>query len=64
MPKFKVTYEHEIVRTYEVTIEADSVEDAQNKVDYLEFDTDEEELVDEEGLRINVTDIEEVEEGK
>ncbi|AUO79481.1 hypothetical protein BSP10_078 [Bacillus phage BSP10] len=64
MPKFEVTYEHEIVRTYKVTVEADSIEDAQNKVDYLEFDTSDEELVDEEGLRINVTDIEEVEEGE
>ncbi|UPI12688.1 hypothetical protein [Bacillus phage SBSphiJ4] len=64
MPKFEVTYEHEIVRTYRVTIEADSIEDAQNKVEYLEFDIDDEVLVDEEGLRINVTDIEEVKEGE
>ncbi|UPI12183.1 hypothetical protein [Bacillus phage SBSphiJ6] len=64
MPKFEVTYEHEIVRTYRITIEADSIEDAQNKVEYLEFDIDDEVLVDEEGLRINVTDIEEVKEGE
>lgn len=64
MPKFEVTYGHEIVRTYRITIEADSIEDAQNKVEYLEFDIDDEVLVDEEGLRINVTDIEEVKEGE
>ncbi|AYJ75408.1 hypothetical protein BSP21_073 [Bacillus phage BSP21] len=64
MPKFEVTYEHEVVRTYRITIKADSIADAQNKVKYLEFDIDDEVLVDEEGLRINVTDIEEVKEGE
>lgn len=56
--KFKVTYEHEIVITYEGFIEADSEEEAREKVH--ECDLEEEQEINYQGMEIRIKEIEEV----
>jgi thioester reductase-like protein len=61
MAKFKVTYEHEVVITYEAIVEADSEQEARAK---LEEDMDfiSEEEIDHQGVSVTVTDVEEYDE--
>lgn len=54
--KFKVTYEHEVVITYEAIVEADSEEDAKIKISDGAIVSEEE--TDHQGMVIRIKDIE------
>lgn len=54
--KYKVTYDHEVVITYEAIVEADSVEEAKEKIENGDFISEEE--VDSQGMWIKVKDVE------
>lgn len=55
--KFKVTYEHEVVITYDAIVEADSEEEAKEKLKEGYFESEEE--IDYQGMYIRVKDVEE-----
>lgn len=58
--KFKVTYIHTVEHTYEAIVEADSMEEAKRKLeDDMDFINEDE--VGYQGLKVNVTDVEECE---
>ncbi|AXH71220.1 hypothetical protein BSP38_178 [Bacillus phage BSP38] len=61
MPKFKVTCEHEVIKMYRVTVDADSLEEAVRLVEYGDYDSSNKRLLDEEDIRINVTYAEQLE---
>lgn len=55
--KFKVTYDQEVVITYEAIVEAESVEEAKEKIENGDYISEEE--VDSQGMWIKVKEIEE-----
>jgi thioester reductase-like protein len=60
MAKFKVTYDHEVVITYEAIVEADSEAEARQKLeDSMDFISEEE--IEHQGISVTVTDVEEYE---
>lgn len=60
MAKFSVTYDHEVVITYEAIVEADSQEEAEAKLHDFDFISEEE--VDRQGMTVNITNVESIEE--
>lgn len=58
--KFKVTYDHQCVITYEAMIDADSIDEAKKKM--KNFDIISEKAVNNQGNDISITDIEEIKE--
>ena len=55
--KYKVTYDHEVVITYEAIVEADSVEEAKEKIENGDFISEEE--INNQGMYIRIKDVEE-----
>lgn len=58
--KFTVTYDHECVITYEAIVEADSEEEAREKMENFDFISEEE--INNQGVSIDIKSIEEIEE--
>lgn len=59
MGKFKVTYVHEVEITYEAIVEAETEEEARDKMEDFDFESEEE--IEQQGIRIDIKDVEEVE---
>lgn len=58
MAKFLVTYDHECTITYEAVVEADSVEEAERKMN--DFDFLSEEQTNMQGESIEIKEVEEI----
>lgn len=58
--KFKVTYDLECVITYEAIVEADSEEEAREKMENLDFISEEE--INNQGMSIDIKEVEKLEE--
>lgn len=54
--KFKVTYDHEVIITYEAIVEADSETEAKEKIENGDFISEEE--IESQGMYIKVKEIE------
>lgn len=53
--KFRVEYEHEVIITYEAIVEAESKEEAKEKIENGEFISEEE--IDYQGMYIRIKNI-------
>lgn len=58
MAKFVVLYDHEVVITYEAIVEADSEEEAREKMD--NFDIEDEIEMEYQGISIDIKEIEKI----
>ena len=58
--KYIVRYVYEVEITYEAIVEANSEEEARQKMEDFDFETEEE--IDRQGINVNIYDVEEIDE--